>query len=88
MAEAARVRIARQTDILATHSFNLSQYFSQGGTESSSAPSTNGSGHQSGEPQSRSMCTSSTCSKYARGTVRCVRAAPERGVKVIISGEQ
>lgn len=45
------------------------------------------SGHQSGEPQSRRMRTSSTWRRYARGVVRDERADPDSGVNVIISSQ-
>lgn len=44
-----------------------------------------GSGAQSGEPQSNSIRTSSTWRIYASGVVRDDLAAPDKGVNVIIA---
>lgn len=44
-----------------------------------------GSGLQSGDPQSSRMRTSSIWSKYARGPEQDERAAPDKGVNVIIA---
>jgi hypothetical protein len=44
-----------------------------------------GSGDQSGEPQSIKILTSSICNRYDSGVVFDERADPDKGVKVIIS---
>ncbi len=64
-------------DNFCTHSFNALQYV----FHAALFPS----GHQSGDPQSSKMRTSSTCKRYDRGDVSVRCPPPDNGVNVIIA---